>query len=122
MCDFTQMPPCTTYYKPTAFYPGGYMSAGGKWVHQCQHCQKYFLSTKSAGVKYGSTKCRTAAKRAKEKGSKKPGHCALCGADIMTGHVHFGTVRKYCSNACRQKAYRDKQSPGKQVLHASVTK
>jgi hypothetical protein len=107
MCEMVEMSQWTRYVYQPGTNQKGYYSVNGMWVHQCQQCRKYFESSKVSGVKYGSAKCRVAASRAKNKGSKRHGHCEKCGADIMTGHVHFGTVRKYCSDACRQKAYRD---------------
>ena len=38
--------------------------------------------------------------------------CAMCGADLPSRRQRTGRPATYCSNACRQRAYRRRQATG----------
>ena len=43
--------------------------------------------------------------------------CIVCGRPLK--HAETGRARRYCSNACRQKDYRERLKVGGEVLNAS---
>lgn len=75
--------------------------------HDCQHCALPILlaPSKLRKAAFCSSRCRIADLRAKQKAVQVAVTyaCAGCGAEI-----HGRADRKYCSPACRQKAYRNR--------------
>jgi len=91
-------------------FPDGfkhYDQRSGMFRHTCPMCGDVFLSRRRSGVKFCGSTCR---KRASD-GHKKwvtSFKCAHCGGigSLKQPFQH----KKYCSNACRQAAYRARRS------------
>ncbi|WP_148045239.1 hypothetical protein [Arthrobacter oryzae] len=82
----------------------------GEWErHDCQNCALPILlaPSKLRKTAFCSSRCRVADLRAKQKAVRVvvTYACAGCGAEM-----HGRTDRKYCSPACRQKAYRSRNA------------
>jgi hypothetical protein len=86
----------------------------------CAHCQQRFWGRGSAwaGPYFCSNACQRAARNARRRNKRKAeqmyqsrptGTCARCGAGLW---LQQRATRRYCSDACRQKAYRDRQGAG----------
>ena len=75
----------------------------GKFSHRCDICQRLFFSKRRTGVKFCGATCR---KRASDghKTFYTTINCKHCGR--MGNTVQPFQHKQYCSNACRQAAYR----------------
>jgi hypothetical protein len=92
------------------------------WVHACKTCGREFLGAPSA--RYCSAECRkptqlaTAARQEAQRAEwrrqdrERYGYCATCGKSLAERKRlrEVGARPNYCSNACRQKAYRQRKA------------
>jgi hypothetical protein len=90
-----------------ALQPGHTLSAPfnlkPKRGHTCQMCGTIFLSIRRTGVKYCSATCRKRASNG-HKTWNTHRRCEQCGKGYTISQPH--QWHRYCSNACRQAAYR----------------
>jgi endogenous inhibitor of DNA gyrase (YacG/DUF329 family) len=79
----------------------------------CSRCERTFFSL-GQWAPFCSTRCQQndrnerrreqrALARAERQRKRKPGKCAVCGAKLAD---QVRSTLRYCSNACRQEAYR----------------
>jgi endogenous inhibitor of DNA gyrase (YacG/DUF329 family) len=79
----------------------------------CSRCGRTFFEA-ADGISYCSTRCQQvdrnetrretrALKRAERERVRKPQRCKVCGTLLLD---QVRTTLRYCSNACRQRAYR----------------
>lgn len=95
-----------------------YCDHGAMWTHNCIVCGDEFQCNRMRG-KYCSSRCandaaiqRRQARMAEKRAAAS--HCTICGAGIEQDH---GTkIRKYCSNSCKQKAYRARKNNSQTLL------
>ena len=78
------------------------------WKKRCKNCGKEFYTMCHFRVYCQMSECRTETIK-KQKEEQKRGHysehiCPVCSASFISKRKDAG----YCSNACRQKAYRVK--------------
>lgn len=77
--------------------------------HDCQNCALPILLAPSKLRKsaFCSSRCRVAVVRARQKAVQVPvtHACVTCGNEVIGGRAD----RKFCSAACRQKAYRNRE-------------
>lgn len=80
-------------------------------TYTCEICQRKILGSKynfQKGYVYCSKKCYWTIVNRRERSyelmirSRKPTHCSICSTQFTTNR----TDNRYCSNKCRQKAYR----------------
>jgi hypothetical protein len=80
-------------------------------LRQCSRCSRSFFTHHSGGVLYCSRECQQAdrnerraerRKRERQHHPRKPIKCAHCGKRVPPER----STRRYCSDACRQAAYR----------------
>ncbi len=95
----------TKFRRKRSFYGDGW------WELTCVVCGDKFDSNQSYG-KYCSQRCANDAAIAKRKEivnekRKAASKCAVCGQPIQQDD--FSKIRRYCSNACKQKAYRERK-------------
>ena len=87
----------------------------------CRVCGDTFLSA-SRQTRYCSGRCANDAAieaRRIAKGNQRQGIlCCVCGSKIETGSS--GRLPKYCSNACRQRQYRNLSRLKKRPLNAQA--
>lgn len=90
-------------------YPSGFEhwdSRRGAFRHECAICGEAFYSRRRTGVKFCSAKCRKRSSLG-HKSFETEITCKHCG---QTGHTSQPFQHKqYCSNACRQAAYRERK-------------
>jgi endogenous inhibitor of DNA gyrase (YacG/DUF329 family) len=81
----------------------------------CSRCGRQFFST--GYVDYCSNQCQQADRnerrreqRAQERASRRrePGKCVVCGTKLVD---QVRSTLRYCSDACRQQAYRSRAAP-----------
>lgn len=77
--------------------------------HECRNCALPILlaPSKLRKAAFCSSRCRVAVVRAKQKAVQVPvtHKCDGCGNEVVGGRAD----RKFCSAACRQKAYRNRE-------------
>lgn len=89
----------------------------------CLHCGRPFHPSKRTAL-YCRPLCRQEARRVRRDGQRyyarkqreremKPIACAVCGHEMMFSPTR--STRRYCSNACRQYAYRHRQPSAAQI-------
>lgn len=77
-------------------------------VHECKQCGKTFYSYNNNNPKYCSYRCANEVyitKRKEIKALEKQKECEICGKPYTAKKKDS----RYCSNACKQKAYRMKK-------------
>jgi len=89
------------------------------YKHQfsCAYCKVTFGANR-CDKKYCSKQCRQAASTLRKTGKRRgkrgatlysAGYtmCSMCGKEF---YLNMGSVKEYCSNSCRQKAYRERKN------------
>ena len=79
------------------------------WKRKCELCGKDFYTINYFRKYCHLTDCRSVAKQNRNEQRKREHHsehiCSVCSASFISKR----TDAKFCSNACRQKAYREKR-------------
>jgi len=91
-----------------------YDMARGMFRHTCQICQCAIYSRRRTGVRFCGAKCRKRASNG-HRDFKTDFTCKNCGKTGFT--VQPFQHPEYCSNACRQAAYRKRRDKMLQPVH-----
>jgi endogenous inhibitor of DNA gyrase (YacG/DUF329 family) len=88
-------------------------------ARECSRCGRKFFTHQFAGVSYCSDRCaqqeridrrreQRAHARERARKARKPGKCEACGAKLQD---QIRKTKRFCSDACRQWAYRRRSTP-----------